>query len=414
MPDVSNSILEHFLICDITASAVPIAEFRASISIGINDFIRGNLTRTLKLFIGLHASINRLWESLFKFAPAVNDAAFSIFLSMYQEHANFIESIICIELTALIPSVSGAQFMEALGEFTPLNLPCFTNKAEVRWQMAKWAAQVIASDASPVISKDLHGFILKLCGIHEVEEESKPFTSKPEEVLIPDDSVAGQAKVVAGNQKSESGLAQALSGCPIDQEISKCSEDQTSPAADCDASCNIRTNDTSSVNHLQLTLVLSGTSGADSSSSEFLQDLHMACFYQICSHKLLSVESWFSVTQSISRALKSQENASISNLLLETLFNTSVQAGQKALSQVPEQSRCRLFETVTDALLRFADEIIHPFASNWPHDEVLISCMDLLAPWASCIRGLSFDHAPVMNCIIKHIGLLAVVLPRFC
>jgi hypothetical protein len=404
VPNVSNSVLEHFLTCDITASIVPISEIRASVSVGITDFIRGNLTRTLKLLIGLHASIKSLWEFLFKFAPAINDAAFSIFVSMYQEHANFIESVICIELTALLPSISGAQFMEALGESTQNNLPCFTKKAEVRWQMAKWVAQVIVSDTSPVLGKDFHRFILKLCGIHEVEEDLKSVISKPEDVVISDDSLAGQTKSIAANQQAEIGIAQASKG----------SEDQTSPAADCNPICNSRTNDASSANRPQLTLVSAGEIGVDDCSTEFLQDLHIACFFQICSHKLLSVESWFSVTQTIIRAFKSLEDTSMSNFLLETLFNVSVQAGQKALSQVPEQSRCRLFETVTDALLRFADEIVQSSASNWSHNELLISCMDLLSPWASCIRGLSFDHAPVMNCVIKQLGLFVVVLPLYC
>jgi hypothetical protein len=74
------------------------------------------------------------------------------------------------------------------------------------------------------------------------------------------------------------------------------------------------------------------------------------------------------------------------------------------LTQISEQSQTRLFESMTEALLAFVHEVDRTPAQNWTENEMLMSSIDLLSPWVPCIRGLSFDHSPVMNTITKHIG----------
>jgi hypothetical protein len=93
-----------------------------------------------------------------------------------------------------------------------------------------------------------------------------------------------------------------------------------------------------------------------------------------------------------------------SDSLLETLGNIRAQGAQHVLAQICEQSQSRLFESMTEALLAFADELQRTPAQSWTESEMLLSSIDVLSPWVPCIRGLSFDHAPVMNTIAKHIG----------
>jgi hypothetical protein len=60
---------------------------------------------------------------------------------------------------------------------------------------------------------------------------------------------------------------------------------------------------------------------------------------------------------------------------------------------------------MADALLTFADELCRPTAQSWFRNQALMSYFELLHPWVSCIRGLSFNHSAVMKSIMKRIGL---------
>ena len=110
-----------------------------------------------------------MWDHLLKTKREENDPDILSCISMYQQHADFIRSVVCSELFALLPAVSVVEMMAALGTSDDPNaialamLPgLLTAQADIRWQVAKWVARAIAGDAVLCIGKDFHKFILKL------------------------------------------------------------------------------------------------------------------------------------------------------------------------------------------------------------------------------------------------------------
>jgi hypothetical protein len=70
-------------------------------------------------------------------------------------------------------------------------------------------------------------------------------------------------------------------------------------------------------------------------------------------------------------------------------------------------------ESMTEAVSAFVDELHRIPAQSWSDSPVLLSHVELLLPWLPCMRGLSFNHAPVMGSIAKHTGLLQLLLLLF-
>ena len=179
------------------------------------------------------------------------------------------------------------------------------------------------------------------------------------------------------------------------------SEGQCSSDSDAVLVSDGQSDDSDTSENLELALVVAG--GGNASCMTFLQDLHAACFLQAHSDDAFTVQAWLSASKAIDRVILSRATT-FSDSLLETLGSIRAQAGQHVLTQISEQSRTRLFESMTEALLAFAHEVDRTPAQSWTENEMLMSSIDLLSPWVPCIRGLSFDHSPVMNTIIKHIG----------
>jgi hypothetical protein len=177
-------------------------------------------------------------------------------------------------------------------------------------------------------------------------------------------------------------------------------EVQCSSVADVVLASDGQSDDLDRTENRQFALVVAG--GGNASCMTFLQDLHAACFLQAHSHDAFTVTAWSSASKVIDSILLSRATT-FSDSLLETLGNIRAQAAQHALAQICEQSQSRLFESLTEALLAFAEELDWTPAQSWTN-EMLLSSIDVLSPWVPCIRGLSFDHAPVMNTIAKHIG----------
>jgi hypothetical protein len=178
-------------------------------------------------------------------------------------------------------------------------------------------------------------------------------------------------------------------------------EVQCSSIADVVLAGDGQSDDVDQIENRQFALVVAG--GGNASCVTFLQDLHAACFLQAHSHDAFTVTAWSSASKVIDSILLSRATT-FSDSLLETLGNIRAQAAQHVLAQICEQSQSRLFESMTEALLAFSDDLQRTPAQSWTESEMLLSSIDVLSPWVPCIRGLSFDHAPVMNTIAKHIG----------
>jgi hypothetical protein len=143
----------------------------------------------------------------------------------------------------------------------------------------------------------------------------------------------------------------------------------------------------------------------DSHGVSFLKDLHSAYFEAgLSSSDSFSVESWLSACKFIDSIIFPQ-SVSVSDSLLEALSDLRNQVCQHVLSQISGPSRFCLLESMADALLTFADELSRPTAQSWFCNQALMSYFELLHPWVSCIRGLSFNHSAVMKSIMKRIGL---------
>jgi hypothetical protein len=327
-PNMYSATFRHFLICDAVATGVCIAEIHSSISGCVIEFIQGNLPRALKLYVGLHASFNSLWEHLMNTSQLENHPTMPNTLSMYMSHADFIQSTVRTELLGLIASAPHAEFIETIcaicktGKIMDATLlHLFTTPAEIRWEMAAWITRVIPVDDPSSVEKDLHQFMLTICGLHAEQDDLKCI-----------------------RKKSETGML-------------------------------------------------------------FLQDLHVA-YFQSCTRDPFSIKSWSSVSKFIDTVLKNHDR-SISSSLFESLIEIRANAHQYALPKISELSRFRLFESMIEVLLTFADDLGRSSAENWRQNEKFASYIDVLAPWASCIHGLSFNHAAVTSSVIRHLGLFA-------
>jgi len=173
-------------------------------------------------------------------------------------------------------------------------------------------------------------------------------------------------------------------------------------------------NDSDRAENFMLALADAAGGSSNGCSMLFLRDLHAACFLQAGSHETLSIESWLSASKMINTVLCSHaKSPTTSDSLVAALDNARAHAGQHALSHIPEECRWRLFESMTEAVLAFVDELQRIPAQSWSDSAALLSHVELLLPWLPCIRGLSFNHAPVMGSITKHIGLLQLLLLLF-
>jgi len=147
-------------------------------------------------------------------------------------------------------------------------------------------------------------------------------------------------------------------------------------------------------------LVYAETKGTSSPHMQFLQQLHVALFLQGPGE--VSVGSWSNGSNIIASCILSH-GATFSDSLVVMLNNMRAKAALLALSQISEQSRSCLTESIMDALFSLADALnLTPGRSIDEHAE-LLSCAEALLPWISVVCGLSFDHA-IMSSIVKRVG----------
>lgn len=325
--------LRHFLICDVLAATLPIADIRKSISESICQFLQGNTSRTLKLYVGLQTSFLYLWECLLKVSPNELPPKILDCMAMYADHTEFIQSVIRAELLECLSEASVEQFMDALvttgkcGKIAEAILPTlFTTQTQIRWQMALWLTRVIPPEKPPSFGKDFHAFIATLCGL----------------------------------AVSESALGFICTGKEI--------------------------------------------------GMSFLLELHVA-YFQSNSQEPFSIQSWASASKHIDNILKNTD-VSFSGALLDTMAEMRGNAIVYVLRKIPVDCHHHLFETIMEAVLALADDLVQTPAKNWSQNEALMHRADLLCPWTSCISGLSFNHAVVMSSIVKHIGVWTHVLRR--
>ena len=238
-----------------------------------------------------------------------------------------------------------------------------------------------------------------------VDVSSKPQKPSAAEPCSSQEHSGGGQLLAGGGVKEQTSSSDSEDGFKSPASAGQCSDSEFVLVD------GAQTKETDQDERRRLTLVAAGDGHA--STMLFLQDLHAACFFQTHTDDALNVKSLSSAATSITSFLLSC-NTNLSDSLLETLRDIRVQAGQHVLSTISEQARACLFESMTEALLAFADEYdeLHCCpAQNWATNKALMSSVDSLSPWVPCVRGLSFDHSPVMSSIAKHIGLLRAILP---
>jgi hypothetical protein len=164
-PESASTLLVHFFTCDVAAATFSMDEMQTTTADCIKKFTQGCFARTLKLYVGLHALYKLMWDCLLSTSNHEGDPAISGCMSMYKEHAEFIRGVVCSELFTVLPAVSVAEMMDALGrnlqaddrskiaESTLLQL--FTQQADVREHMCTWTARVITGDA--LLSEESEG-----------------------------------------------------------------------------------------------------------------------------------------------------------------------------------------------------------------------------------------------------------------
>ena len=143
---------------------------------------------------------------------------------------------------------------------------------------------------------------------------------------------------------------------------------------------------------------------------QFLHNLHVKLFIQAPNSEF-SVRAWLNGSNYIDRFLLSC-GASFSESLSNMLRSTREKAAVEALSQISEEQRSCLLESIIDTLLSFVDTLNLSSGPFFHEDKALTSCVEALLPWTFAVGCLSFDH-PIMKSLEKRASSFVVSVIRF-
>jgi hypothetical protein len=171
----SSTTLEHLLICDLVAAATSITDVRQIISDCMNRFIQTDTSRSIKLYVGLHASFESLWKSLLPSSQHPNLSTFDNCLIMYKQHAEFLLKTVSDASTKLLSTAAGCltEVVEAFGDACKASptasLESFAAQDGFRWQVARLIVRGIPRCETSTVSKKISDFVLMLSGLAVVK-----------------------------------------------------------------------------------------------------------------------------------------------------------------------------------------------------------------------------------------------------